>query len=130
MFQGGLFLVGFVLSVLLATFALLAFLKERLGIRSFVFWMLLSLGLAVLSLFPGLVDSLARLFSVRARGLFVLTVGLLLAYVLIFTSYASQRSTEKTVQRLSQEVSLLRYRLEYGTGEEADADSGDDLGSE
>jgi len=130
MFQGGLFLAGFVLSIILAIFASLAFLRERLGVRSFVFWMLFSVGLAVLSLSPGLVDYLARFVSVQARGLFVLTVGLLLTYVLIFASNASQRNTERIVERLSQEVSLLRYRLEYGIGEESDADSGDDLCSE
>lgn len=130
MFQGGLFFVGFVLSIALVIFTLFAFLKGRLGIRSFVFWVLLSLGLAVLSLFPEFIDWFALLISVRVRGLFVLTIGLLVAYILIYASYLSQRAMERTVQRLSQEVSLLRYRLEYNVSEGADANSGDHLRSE
>jgi hypothetical protein len=130
MFQGGLFLIGFVLAIVLAIFTLVAFLRGRLGIRSFVFWILLSLVLAGLSLFPQLIDWLAFLISVRVRGLFVLTIGLLVAYILVYASYLSQRTTEKTVQRLSQEVSLLRYRLEYNDDEGTHADSSDHLSSE
>jgi hypothetical protein len=130
MFQGGLFLIGFVLAIVLAIFTLVAFLRGRLGIRSFVFWILLSLVLASLSLFPQLIDWLAFLISVRVRGLFVLTIGLLVAYILVYASYLSQRTTEKTVQRLSQEVSLLRYRLEYNDDEGTHADSSDHLSSE
>jgi hypothetical protein len=130
MFQGGLFLIGFVLAIVLAIFTLVAFLKGRLGIRSFALWILLSLVLAGLSLFPQLIDWLAFLISVRVRGLFVLTIGLLVAYILVYASYLSQRTTEKTVQRLSQEVSLLRYRLEYNDDEGARADSSDHLSSE
>jgi hypothetical protein len=130
MFQGGLFLIGFVLAIVLAIFTLVAFLKGRLGIRSFALWILLSLVLAGLSLFPQLIDWLAFLISVRVRGLFVLTIGLLVAYILVYASYLSQRTTEKTVQRLSQEVSLLRYRLEYNDDEGTHADSSDHLSSE
>lgn len=124
-FQGGLFFIGLILSVILTILTFLAFWKGRLGIRSFVLWILLSLGLAVFSLFPDLIDLLARLLSVQVRGLFVLTTGLLIAYALIYASYVSQRTIEKTVQRLNQEISLLHYRLEYNIDEGTHGDSGD-----
>lgn len=110
---GPLFLTGAALAAILVLFSAIAFKRGRLGVRAFVAWTLLSLVILAFSLSPGLVDWLARLLTVEARGLLVLTVAVTIAYLLIWGSYLAQRRTERTCQRLAQEIALLRYELEH-----------------
>jgi len=112
-FAGGLFAVGFVASLMLGGLTLYLFLSRRISIRQFVFWEGLLLGLLILAVFPGLIDWLASLINVGVRGLFVLAMGLLGVYIIVYNLSVRQHKHEKQVQHLSQEVALLRYQLEY-----------------
>lgn len=125
MFQGSLFLVGFILAIAIFVASMFALGKGRLGIRGFVLWFFWSASLAIFSFFPGLIDFVAHLLSVQVRGLFVMTIGLVGAYILVYSLYISQRSTERTVQRFCQEISLLRYKLEYNLSERDHANPSD-----
>lgn len=128
MFKGILFLLGFGLAVVLLIATVWAAYRGRLAIRGFLFWIFAALVLGTLSLFPGIIDWLMVMISINVRGIFVLGVGLLLAYLFIYMNFLAQRGTEKAIRQISQELSLLRYRLEYG--KEVHARRGDDRGIE
>ena len=114
MIQGGLFLIGLTLALLLVLASIVAFRRGIMGIRALALWLVLAIGLAAFSLFPQLIDGLAALFTVRARGFFVLTVGLLVALVMIYGNYLAWKRLDRTVQQVSQDLAILRYEHEYG----------------
>lgn len=112
---GGLFAIGFVASLVLGAGTMYLFLSKQIGIRQLIYWEGLSVGLLILSVFPGITDWLASLMGVGVRGLFVLTLGLLGAYTLSYNLLFRQYRIEKRIWELSQEIALLRYELEYGS---------------
>ena len=63
--------------------------------------------------FPQLIDFLMGFLKVGVRALFVLTVGVLGAYLLIYGLYVAQIRQEKMMIKLIQEVALLRYQIEH-----------------
>jgi hypothetical protein len=127
-FAGSLYAVGFVVALGVAGLTLFLFLRERVTVRQLVFWETVSLGVAVLAAFPGLIEWLAGLIGVTQRGIFVLTMGVLGAYALVYYLSVYQRRNEKEIRRLNQEMALLRYQMEYGIGEPRDESRGDDSG--
>jgi hypothetical protein len=119
-FAGGLFVVGFVAALVLAGLTLYLFLSERMTVRQFAFWEAVSVAIVVFTIFPGVLEWTAGLVGVTQRGIFVVTMGVLGAYVLIYSLTVYQRKTEKEIRKLNQEIALLRYQVEYGSDSDDD----------
>jgi hypothetical protein len=128
MFDGGLFIVGFVVAFAFAGLIFFLFASERVTIKQFIFWELVALGLLVASVFPALTDWAAGLLGITARGIFVLSLAVLGAYVFTFSLSISQRINDKTIRLLIQEIALLRYQLEYGSDESSSHDRSPERG--
>ena len=129
MFEGGLFIVGFVTALALGAVTVLLFSMGRIGVRQFVFWESMLTGLLIFALAPGAIDFLAGLIGVEARGLFVLAMGLLVVYMVVYSLTVQQRDTDRQVRVLAQELALLRFQQEYyskgGDGIESRGDNSD-----
>lgn len=112
--MAGLPFLGLVTAVVLILLTIYLFLKGTVGFRTFL---LLEAVLALFILaivFPQSIDFLMSLLDVGVRGLFVLTVGVLGAYLLLYGLYTAQARQEKMLIESIQEISLLRYRIEFG----------------
>ena len=116
-FQGPLFAVGFGLAVVLFVGSLSAFFRHSLSFRGCVFWLLMSVALGAMSLFPGITDRLAIGLGLQVRGLLVITMALFVAYILIYSMHVRQERVNRELRLISQEVSLLRYQYEYNKRE-------------
>ncbi len=119
-FDGGLFVLGFFVALILSGVTLYLFIAERMTVRQFAFWELISVGIIIFTVFPGVLEWVASLVGVTQRGIFVLTMGILGAYVLLYSLTVFQRKSEREIRRLNQEIALLRYEVEYGEPEESD----------
>ena len=86
--------------------------KRTISLRVFlVLETILALACLVI-LTPGLVPSLMALLRVEVRGLFLLTCGVLGAYLFVYAIYVRQTRQRQAILRLIQEVALLRGKLE------------------
>jgi hypothetical protein len=112
--MAGLPFLGLVVAIILVLLTVYLFLQHTFGFRVFL---LLEAALAIfitVIVFPQLIDFLMGFLKVGVRGLFVLTVGVLGAYLLIYGLYVAQTRQERMIIRLIQEVALLRYQVEHG----------------
>lgn len=110
----GLPFLGLVVGVSLALLTAYLFWRRTFSFRVFL---LLEVALAIFVaaiFFPQLTDFLMSRLRVGVRGLFVLTVGVLGTYLLLYGLYIAHIRQEKMIIKLIQEVALLRYQIEYG----------------
>ena len=63
-FTGGLFVVGFVISLVFGVITVILFSTGRIGVRQFALWETMLVGLLVFSVVPGIIDFLAGLIGV------------------------------------------------------------------
>jgi hypothetical protein len=117
--MAGLPFLGLVVAITLALVTAYMFLRRTFSFRVFL---LLEAILAIFItavVFPQSIDFLMGFFRVGVRSLFILTVGVLGAYLLIYGLYVAQTRQEKMMIKLIQEVALLRYQIEHrGEGRE------------
>ena len=114
-FAGGLFAVGFITAVAFALLTLYLFIKERMTIQQFLLWECVSVIVLISSLFPRVLEWTAGLIGITQRGIFVLAIGILGAYILIYTLGVYQRRNDQMIRRLNQEIALLRYQIEHSS---------------
>ena len=114
-FAGGLFAVGFITAVVFALLTLYLFIKERMTVQQFLLWECVSVIVLISSLFPRVLEWAAGLIGITQRGIFVLAIGILGAYILIYTLGVYQRRNDQMVRRLNQEIALLRYQIEHSS---------------
>lgn len=115
------------LRVLLIVFALLLFVvttrliaKGRLQIKYSLLWMLLSLVVLLVAVFPHIVYALAYACGFRTPSNFALVVGvvLLLGISMMLSVIVSWQA--RTIRSLVQSVALLKHDIEELRGGEAD----------
>ena len=84
---------------------------KKLVLQYTLSWMFLIFGLAVVILFPGILNIISRLIGIAVPVNTVFFLGFLFALVIIFnlTSAVSKMSVEIT--RLTQELALLKKRI-------------------
>lgn len=100
-FIAGIFLIS----------ALIALTKRKLDFRYVLFWIVISLLLIITSANVGLLEKIAKMLQVHYAPslLFVAALVFLLAFVFYITIFISD--TNKRVIRLTQELGLLREKL-------------------
>lgn len=84
---------------------------KKLVLQYTLSWMFLIFGLAVVILFPGILNIISRMIGIAVPVNTVFFLGFLFALVIIFnlTSAVSKMSVEIT--RLTQELALLKKRI-------------------
>jgi hypothetical protein len=86
------------------------FIQDRVPVRAFIFWELVGGVLALFALFPGWLDWLMSLVGVQHRAYFMLTVGLLGLYVVVYSVFMTQRKIEKDLMRFAQTFALSQFQ--------------------
>ena len=91
--------------------------RKRLGIRHIAMWTLISLTLLALSLWPGLLDRVARLAGVShsTNALLALGFGFVILFLIYFSTVVTRLSRRNQI--LAQEMAALESRLEEIEGE-------------
>jgi hypothetical protein len=123
---GSLFFIGLIVAVVLVVSACVSFYRDAISVRAFIFWTLFGLSIGSVSVFPGIIDRVAALLGVEARGLLVVTLGLAAALLMLHNNALAIRRLDATSGKLAQEISLLRYQLDRITSGEDHAHRGGD----
>jgi hypothetical protein len=92
--------------------------KKKIDIRHSLIWILVIVLLAVLDIWPGLLDGLAHLLGFELPVNMLFFLGFAIAVVIIFglTTRVSRQSEQ--IKSLAQEIALLRKDLEEAKKEE------------
>ena len=103
--------------------------KNRLSLKYSLLWLFSGFVMLLLSLFPGLLDSFARLIGIYSsvNALFAVLLFCALILLISITSIVSRQKTE--IVRLAQEVSLLENRIRHlEAGEAREPAASDETG--
>ena len=101
-------LAVFVLCCFSFWFTVRKFKENGLGLRSTLVWLLLIAAIGLSSLFPELPDFLSPLMGMGNRMFFVLLVGMLVLYGLLFNVTSRLDRIERNIRRLTQERALAQ----------------------
>jgi len=113
----GLPLLGLVGAVAIALLTLYLFLRRIITPRLFLLLEAAAVVGILAAVFPQSIDFVMDFLQIDVRGLFVLAVGLLGGYFLLYVLYVTYARQERKIVRLFQEVALLRYQVEHGHDE-------------
>ena len=85
--------------------------KRKLELKYALVWMLLILGLALIVLIPGMLESLAKLLGIYNVMNLVFFVGFIFALMIIFSLTMSLSRNSERVRKIAQRVALNEYDI-------------------
>jgi hypothetical protein len=86
------------------------FRKDVLTVRLLLLWVTIWISIAVLSLFPSLLDFFRQHVNMGDRPFFVTTGAIMVLFVMIFYLSSALASTRKNIVKLTREVAVLQYK--------------------
>lgn len=94
------------------------FRRNRLSTRVFMMWLVVWLAMGVFAAFPSLLDYLMRLVSMRDRLVFLFMSSIIVLFALVFYLSAVIANTSRRLDKLTQQIALLIYRLKEGENQQ------------
>ena len=93
---------------------IILFKKDKIGIKGFVSWIVFSICVGAISIFPGAIDFLLKVVSINieTRGLAILAVAVFLIFIIIYKQAISQQQIRNAVDKLVQEMAILNYKFD------------------
>lgn len=96
----------FLASCLSIWFTLRKYKENALGFRSTLVWVILFFAIALSSIFPEVPDSVSPVLGMKNRMFFVLLVGILVLYALLFNVTSRLDKIERNIRKLVQDRAL------------------------
>ncbi len=98
---------GIIMSVFVIVLITILLLKRQLAEKYAVLWLIIGFGVLIVSIFPGLLESLARLLGVQVPSnlIFAAAIALLIG-VALHLSWELSRA-EDEIRRLAEDVAIL-----------------------
>ncbi len=96
-----------IIGISVAVLIILLVRRDRLHVRHGFMWIIVALCFAVLGVFPGIIDSLARLTGVSYPPILGITVAIALLVIKILMMDLERSKIEMRNQRLIQRVAIL-----------------------
>ena len=109
---------SFLLSIIMILTVISLVRNNKLHERHSIFWLVFSLIIMVLSLFPHIIDALARLLHIDYAPSLLFLIGII--FLIIYNIYATtliNQHSEK-INKLAQEISIMKSELEEKSRDE------------
>ncbi|MBS13504.1 MAG: hypothetical protein CME19_18135 [Gemmatimonadetes bacterium] len=100
----------------------------RMSFRQALIWFVIWVSVGYGALNPSVLDRFLSLVAMEDRMVFLFVVSNLVLFVLTYYLYVGQKRSERTIARLVQELSLVRYDLESQRKREVAASGTDESG--
>ena len=114
-----------VINVLIFTFAILAFVQtirsfshHRRAVRSTIVWLTIWFSIGSFGLFPRLLDLLMHSTMMTNRMYFLFVISILILYAFNFRQDSQNNTLARRLDRLTQEIAILRYQLKRRENQE------------
>ncbi|TDW13951.1 hypothetical protein EDD63_14112 [Breznakia blatticola] len=86
--------------------------KHKTNINDSIIWILWSVGLLIMSIFPKLAMSLATLLGFQSTSNFIIVVFIFFIYIIVFSQVNKISLLEEKNKQLAQKCSIYAYELE------------------
>ena len=101
-----------VTSVLACVYALRKIRKSQLRIEDALFWIVISVMLVIVSVFPGLAEFFTKLIGMEAPSNFIFLVMIFLLLVKTFSLSIKVSQTEERIKNLVQKLAIINNETE------------------
>lgn len=101
-----------VMSVIACIYALRKIRKSQLRIEDALFWIIISIMLVIISVFPGLAEFFAGIIGIEAPSNFVFLVMIFLLLVKTFSLSIKLSQTEERLKNLVQKTAIINNETE------------------
>jgi len=88
------------------------FKRDKLTVRFFILWVFAWAALGLFSLFPKPLDYLVSLLAMEDRLVLMFAGSFLFVFLIVFNITARLAEMERKITRLTQELSVLNFKLE------------------
>ena len=88
--------------------------KDRLSLGYSLWWIFIALGLVIMGLFPGIIDTVGRLFAINYPPVFLVLLALCLVLIKMLQMDIDRSRHQKDIRILTQRLAVYEKK---GTGE-------------
>lgn len=103
---------GFLLGCYFLLQSFLLIKKKKEEVQDFLVWGVVGVSLIVLTVFPQAGDTLADILNIRTWSNTIFAMAIFLLYMIIFRMHTLNRTLDKQISVLNEEIALLRHELE------------------
>ena len=86
--------------------------KMNMNIRYLIVWIIWSIVIMILSIFPQIIEIIARLLHIATPALAILFVFIFLAYIISYYLFINASISNNKINKLIYEISLLKKEIE------------------
>lgn len=104
--------IAFILGIYLLYESYYMIKRKEEDVIIFLLWILLGVGLIILSVFPELSYKISDILKMSTRANTVFSFAILILYLLVFNFYKRNRKMHKEISKLNEEIAVLRYKME------------------
>lgn len=99
-----------VLSIIVILYMIFSIRKNKLSVKESFMWILFSIVMLILSIFPHSIDNIAPFFGVEYAPVLLLTFCVVILFIINFTSGKKIDELQKKVVDLTQELSIVKAK--------------------
>lgn len=106
----GIQIAGFLFGLFMIYYSFLNYKRKEFSVKEFSFWLVLWISFIIITMFPFILDPIAKTFSFfRTLDLLVIS-GLLFLITTIFYTYIITRKNQKQLEIIVREISMKRNK--------------------
>lgn len=102
-----------IIQILIVLFALFAYSRvvartkdKKVNQKEFLFWSIVWIGIIIVALIPGISGLFADFFGIGRGADFIVYIGVIVLFYLMFRLYVKAEKTEKDITKLVREIAL------------------------
>lgn len=88
--------------------------EKKEDVESLLMWSVVGAGFIIVSIYPGIFDYALGILQMRQRPFAIFTIGILIAYVILFQMFKLIRTINENISKLNENMAVLRYDVERG----------------
>lgn len=85
---------------------------KKEDVWGFILWVFIGSSIALISIFPDILDYLLGIVQMQIRAYAIFTLGILFAYFLLFQLFRVIRTLNENMSKFNENLSILRYEIE------------------
>lgn len=106
----GIIIAG--LSLMLLFISVRSILKDRLGIRSGLIWIILWSFIGFFSIFPDFLNTAMHIIQMKNRFIFIMFIAILILLALVFNLTNRIDHLQRNLTKLAREIAVTNYKVD------------------
>jgi hypothetical protein len=99
-----------IISIIMTSYIIYLIRKEVLELKYSLFWIIIGIILLVISIFPGIIEFIARIMGIGLPVNALFLIGILFIIVILITQTVAISKAHVKITRLTQEIGILKMK--------------------